>query len=82
MASFVVLPLRDLFGSVFFLSIGMLVDPATVAQHPVLIVSLSLAVMAIKGALAGLSVLPFRASPGAAIFVVAISSISTGGRTT
>jgi monovalent cation:H+ antiporter-2, CPA2 family len=71
-----VLPLRDLFGSVFFLSIGMLVDPATVIQHPVLIVSLSLAVMAIKATLAGFSVLPFRASPGAAILAgVALAQV-------
>jgi CPA2 family monovalent cation:H+ antiporter-2 len=62
-----ILPLRDLFGSVFFLSIGMLVDPATLVAQPVLILSLSAAVMALKASLAGFSVLPFRASPGAAI---------------
>ena len=71
-----VLPLRDLFGSVFFLSIGMLVDPATVVANPVLILSLSVAVMAVKGGLAGLSVLPFRASPGAAILAgVALAQV-------
>jgi CPA2 family monovalent cation:H+ antiporter-2 len=62
-----ILPLRDLFGSVFFLSIGMLVDPSTVVAQPLVILSLSLAVMVVKATLAGLSVLPFRASPGAAI---------------
>lgn len=71
-----VLPLRDLFGSVFFLSIGMLVDPATLRDSPLLVLGLSAVVMAIKGVLAGLSVLPFRASPGAAILAgVALAQV-------
>ena len=71
-----VLPLRDLFGSVFFLSIGMLVDPAILIESPVLILTLSAAVMVVKGTLGGISVLPFRASPGAAILAgVALAQV-------
>jgi len=71
-----VLPLRDLFSSVFFLSIGMLVDPSTLVDSPVLILALSLVVMLVKAAVSGFSVLPFRASPGAAILAgVALAQV-------
>ncbi len=40
-----VIPFRDLFTSFFFISIGMLLDPASVMQRPVTVVLLTLAVL-------------------------------------
>jgi len=28
-----ILPVRDLFGAIFFVSVGMLIDPAVIAEH-------------------------------------------------
>jgi CPA2 family monovalent cation:H+ antiporter-2 len=54
----------------------MLVDPAILIESPGLILTLSVAVMLVKGALGGISVLPFRASPGAAILAgVALAQV-------
>jgi CPA2 family monovalent cation:H+ antiporter-2 len=46
-----VLPLRDIFAGLFFVSVGMLVDPAFVVSHlPVLLVTVAL-IVPVKGAL-------------------------------
>ncbi|KPL12989.1 potassium transporter KefB [candidate division BRC1 bacterium SM23_51] len=52
-----ILPLRDVFTSFFFISVGMLLDIGYVARHPVLIVSLALGVMAVKLLFASFSTL-------------------------
>lgn len=44
-----VLPFRDVFNALFFISIGMLMDPAVVAEQPLLVLSLVLVVAALKG---------------------------------
>ena len=62
-----VLPLRDLFSSVFFVSIGMLFDPALVVSRPMTVAVLCLGVMVFKALIAGASVLPFRASPAVVV---------------
>jgi len=40
-----VAPVRDIFGAVFFVSVGMMIDPALIAQHWVALVVLVLAVI-------------------------------------
>ncbi|MBZ0269967.1 cation:proton antiporter [bacterium] len=47
-----ILPLRDIFNSIFFISIGMLLDFGAVAEHPVLVVVAGLALLLGKGAIA------------------------------
>jgi monovalent cation:H+ antiporter-2, CPA2 family len=47
-----ILPLRDVFTSVFFISIGMLFDVAFFLRHPVLMIVLTIAVFAGKSAIA------------------------------
>ena len=48
-----VLPFRDVFTSLFFVSVGMLLDLQYVAQHPLLVFGLALAVYSLKSLLAG-----------------------------
>ena len=59
-----IVPLRDVFTSFFFISIGMLLDVGVLIANPAFIVLLALAVMALKAALAGFAIslmgLPFR----------------------
>jgi len=59
-----IVPLRDVFTSFFFISIGMLLDVGILIDNPAFIIFLALAVMALKAALAGLAIslmgLPFR----------------------
>jgi CPA2 family monovalent cation:H+ antiporter-2 len=43
-----ILPFKDVFTSLFFISIGMLFDGAYFLRHPVLIISLTLAVLVLK----------------------------------
>jgi CPA2 family monovalent cation:H+ antiporter-2 len=47
-----ILPFKDVFTSLFFISIGMLFDGVYFLHHPVLIVSLTLAVLVLKVAIA------------------------------
>lgn len=47
-----ILPLRDVFNSIFFVSIGMLLDFAAVAEHPVMVVLAGLALLLTKAAIA------------------------------
>jgi|WetSurMetagenome_2_1015567.scaffolds.fasta_scaffold03466_4 monovalent cation:H+ antiporter-2, CPA2 family len=61
-----VMPLRDAFTSFFFISIGMLLDLEYLLDNPLYIILAAAAVMALKSAIAGLSVsllgLPLRIS--------------------
>jgi monovalent cation:H+ antiporter-2, CPA2 family len=49
-----ILPFKDVFTSLFFISIGMLFDGAFFLHHPVLILSLTLAVLVLKVVIASL----------------------------
>jgi len=49
-----ILPFRDVFTSLFFISIGMLFDGAYFLRHPVLVVSLTVAVLVLKVVIASL----------------------------
>jgi CPA2 family monovalent cation:H+ antiporter-2 len=43
-----ILPFRTIFTAVFFVSVGMLLNPKTIVQHPLLIVITTIVVLAIK----------------------------------
>lgn len=66
-----VLPLRDLFTSLFFVSVGMLIDPRAVAQHLGVVIALAAAIIVFKGAVAtAVALLPtFHLSSKTALFV-------------
>ncbi len=51
----VIMPFRDVFTSLFFVSIGMLVDLSFIAQHPLLIAQLTLGIFLIKPFAAGVA---------------------------
>lgn len=51
-----IMPLRDVFTSFFFISVGMLLDVSVVLQYPWLVLSLTLGVIVLKSALAGAGV--------------------------
>jgi CPA2 family monovalent cation:H+ antiporter-2 len=55
-----ILPLRDAFVSVFFVSLGMLFDVRVVAERPLLVAGLLLGFLVAKGALATLSAMAMR----------------------
>ncbi len=66
-----IVPLRDLFSSLFFVSVGMLIDPSYVGHHPVLVVGTALILLALKGIVATLVVKlrTFHLSSKTALFV-------------
>ncbi|MDP2401650.1 MAG: cation:proton antiporter, partial [Actinomycetota bacterium] len=51
----VIMPFRDVFTSLFFVSIGMLVDLRFIAEHPLLIAELTLGILLIKPLAAGIA---------------------------
>src|SRR6185312_17175410 len=55
-------PVRDMFGAVFFVSVGMLIDPALVARHWLAVVVLTAAV--IIGKVVGVSLGAFLTGSG------------------
>ena len=85
------MPFRDTFGSLFFLSIGMLMDAGFVLKNPVLVLGTVLVIMVVKFAAAALPLLvlghPLRAGVQAAMslaqigefaFVLAQSGVALG----
>lgn len=62
-----IIPLRDIFGLLFFISLGMLVDPAVILHHPGLVLALLSMAMLVKGAVLFFLLLAFRAHPFTAI---------------
>jgi CPA2 family monovalent cation:H+ antiporter-2 len=64
-----ILPLRDLFSSVFFVSIGMLLDLDFLLSNLLYVCMLTGIVLLLKTVLTGVAVMPFRASPRLAILV-------------
>lgn len=51
----VIMPFRDVFTSLFFVSIGMLVDLRFIAQHPLMIAQLTLGILLVKPLIAGVA---------------------------
>ncbi len=72
-----VMPLRDLFAALFFLSIGMLVNPHFVVTHPVRLLFALVVILVIKPLTALILALMFRKSLHAAL-VVAIGLAQVG----
>jgi CPA2 family monovalent cation:H+ antiporter-2 len=66
-----IIPLRDLFSSLFFVSVGMLIDPSYVAAHPLLVIGVAAGVLILKGIVAtAVAMLPtFHLSSKTALFV-------------
>jgi CPA2 family monovalent cation:H+ antiporter-2 len=64
-----ILPLRDLFSSVFFVSIGMLLDLDFLMSNLTFVAALASVVFVLKSVVAGAAVMPFRASPRLAVLV-------------
>jgi CPA2 family monovalent cation:H+ antiporter-2 len=62
-------PLRDVFNSLFFISMGMLVDPALWLQQPLLSASMLVGVVALKALVAGAVAWPLLRQRSAAIAV-------------
>jgi CPA2 family monovalent cation:H+ antiporter-2 len=61
-----ILPLRDAFVSIFFVSLGMLFDVRVVIAHPVIVLSLLLGFLVAKGVIATLAAAVMRFPPRAA----------------
>jgi CPA2 family monovalent cation:H+ antiporter-2 len=57
------LPFRDVLNSIFFISIGMLLQPAFFIEHPALILGLSTGVIGLKLAILYAAIYPFYGSP-------------------
>lgn len=55
-----VIPLRDTFTSIFFISLGMLFDPAVFANDPLVVTLIVLGLLFGKGAIASLSAIAMR----------------------
>ena len=55
-----VLPFRDTFSGIFFMSVGMLLDPRSLAAEPLFILALVVAVVLVKTLLATLAVLSLK----------------------
>jgi CPA2 family monovalent cation:H+ antiporter-2 len=64
-----VLPMRHLFSSIFFVSIGMLLDFDYILSHVAEIAALVAGVIVLKGALGALAIVPLRASPRLGLLV-------------
>lgn len=64
-----ILPLRDLFSSIFFVSVGMLLDLTYLAGHFGQVLALLVSLMVVKATVGTLAVMPFHASRSVAILV-------------
>lgn len=60
-------PLRDVFNGLFFVSVGLLVDPAVLADRPFVILALIPSVMVLKGLIAGGVALALGLGPRVAV---------------
>lgn len=70
-------PVRDVFAAVFFVSVGMLIDPVLIAQHWPLVVVLTLVV--VLGKVLGVSIGTFLAGHGVRLSVQAGMSMAQIG---
>ena len=64
-----ILPFRDLFNSVFFISMGMLVDLQLVLDHLPIVIGSAAGIIVLKSLFGSLSVLPFTRSARIALIV-------------
>ncbi|MFN2238403.1 MAG: cation:proton antiporter [Thermoanaerobaculia bacterium] len=75
-----VVPFRDLFSSVFFISVGMLLDLRMVAERPLEILAVALGIMVLKAVIVGAAALvlhyPFRTAIIAGVALAQIGEFS------
>jgi CPA2 family monovalent cation:H+ antiporter-2 len=73
-------PLRDLLASLFFISVGMLVEPAALLQHAPLVAGVAMAILIVKtaGAFGAFAVTgtPVRVSAAAAVALAEVGEFS------
>ncbi|MDQ3855626.1 MAG: cation:proton antiporter, partial [Chloroflexota bacterium] len=72
-----VVPMRNLFATLFFVSVGMLIDPAFVISNLPAILGLTLFIVVSKGLITLLAVAPFRLGSKTAVFT-SLGMIQTG----
>jgi CPA2 family monovalent cation:H+ antiporter-2 len=71
-----IMPLRDIFAGLFFVSVGMLVDPGFVARHlPLLALTVAL-IMVVKGSISALIALVMKTPARTAILTGALLAVS------
>jgi CPA2 family monovalent cation:H+ antiporter-2 len=70
-------PMRDLFATLFFVSVGMLIDVGFIVRHVPSVIGLALFIMLAKAALTATAMLPFRLGSKTTAFV-SLGMISIG----
>ena len=63
-----VVPMRNLFATLFFVSVGMLIDPAFIVRHLPAVVGLALFIVVAKALLTMVAILPFRLGGRTTVF--------------
>lgn len=63
-----VVPVRDLFATLFFVSVGMLIDLHFIAEHPWLVLGTALAILVLKALATFIGIVPFRITAKTAAF--------------
>ncbi len=63
-----VVPMRNLFATLFFVSVGMLIDPAFIVNNLPIVIGLALLIAFLKALITLLAVLPFRVGGRTAVF--------------
>ncbi len=72
-----VVPMRNLFATLFFVSIGMLVNPSFIARNLLIVIGLTLFIVAAKTLITLVSILPFRLGARTTLFT-SLGMISLG----
>ena len=72
-----VVPMRNLFGTLFFVSIGMLIDPLFIIRNLPAVIGLSLFIIVAKALLTFIAIIPFRLGGKTTIFT-ALGMIQIG----
>lgn len=72
-----VVPMRNLFATLFFVSVGMLIDPVLVAQHLPLVLGLTALIVVVKALATLTAILPFRLG-GQTLAFISLGMIQIG----
>jgi CPA2 family monovalent cation:H+ antiporter-2 len=65
-----IVPMRNLFGTLFFVSVGMLIDPFFVASHWLTVFGIVLFIVCVKAVATAVAVAPFRLGVRPTVFAV------------
>ena len=63
-----VVPVRDLFATLFFVSVGMLIDLRFIADHLLLVIGTAMAILVLKAVATFIGIVPFRITAKTAAF--------------